>query len=308
MLGLQKNKNTGVVYYTKGDIMPYLYLVIVVFMNASSSVFGKFFNKKNQLKIDSTVFYNFLLLLSVFICWGVIYVYDFSFDINVLGYSLLFAFCYTVCKIGIISSLKYGPSTLTSLFTGLSLLATTIWGFIFWETKLTTLVVIGLFLVVCAITLCLYTRQKDKKSFSWKWLIYVLLAFFGNAGCTIVQRTQQMHFNGQHGNMLMFFATGFSALTYLFIYLRSERKDSLVMLKTSWWVPICAGICNVILNVFVIILALTNLSPSLIYPVIGIGGLAIVTIFSIFIFKEKMHWWQWLGVGIGAIATVLLSL
>lgn len=288
--------------------MPYIYLILSVFMSASSSVFGKIFNRKNDEKKDSTIFYNFLLMISVCLGWGLLYAFDFSFHANVLWYSALFALCYTVCNIGIINALKYGPATLTSLLIGLSLLVTTIWGFIFWDAKVTVPVVIGLILVICAITLCLYTKEKEEQTISWKWLFYVALAFLGNAGCTIVQRTQQVQYDGQHGKMLMLFATGFSALAYLVIYLKSDKSDTQTMLKTSWWTPVCAGVCNLILNVLVMLMALTDLSPSLIYPVIGVGGLAVVTVFSLFIFKEKMRWWQWLGVAVGAVATVLLSI
>lgn len=288
--------------------MPYIYLITSVFMSASSSVFGKIFNKRNGEKKDASIFYNFLLMISVFIGWGILYIIDFSFDVNVLWYSALFAVFYTACNLGIINALKYGPAMLTSLFIGLSLLLTTIWGFLFWNAKITIPVVIGLILVICAIVLCLYTKEKDEKNISLKWLFYIALAFFGNAGCSIVQRTQQMQYEGQYGNMLMLFAMGLSALAYLIIYLRSNKEDTPIMFKKSWWLPVFAGVCNLILNVFVMLMAVTDLSPSLIYPVIGVGGLAVVTIFSLLVFKEEMRWWQWLGVAVGAVAVLLLSI
>jgi len=37
-----------------------------------------------------------------------------------------------------------------------------------------------------------------------------------------------------------------------------------------------------------------------------IGSLAVTSIFSIAIFKERMNWWQWGGVVLGAIAIALL--
>ena len=162
--------------------------------------------------------------------------------------------------------------------------------------------------VIISITLCIYTNKKEEKGFSFKWLFYVLLAFFGNAGCTIVQRTQQLVYNGQHSNMLMFFALLFSVLAYLVVYLKSDKSQSLEIIKTSWYAPVLAGIFNFLLNLFVILLVFTNLSSSLIYPVIGVGELAVVAIFSLFVFKEKMYWWQWVGVLVGAVATVLLSI
>ena len=288
--------------------MPYLYLILSVFLNASASVFGKIFNKKNDGKQDCAAFYNFFLVVSVFVGWGILYAMDFSFDASVLWYSVMFAVCYSVCNVGIINALKYGSAMLTSLFLALSLLLTTLWGFFFWGAKITVAVVIGLLLVVCAIVLCLYSKEKEEKDFSWKWLFYMALAFFSNAGCTIVQRTQQLAYNGQHGKMLMVFAIGFSLVIYALIYLRSDKKDTPAMLKTSWWMPVGAGICNLLVNLFVMLLALTALSTSLIYPVIGVGGLAVVTVFSLLVFKEKMRWWQWLGVAVGAVAVLLLSL
>ncbi len=287
--------------------MPYVYLIVSVFMSAASSIFGQLFNRQNEGKADSGAFYNFFLLVSVCSGWGILYALDFSFEISVIRYSVLFAISYTVCNIGIIHALKCGPTTLTSLFVGLSLILTTIWGFIFWDAKITMPVIIGLVLVAIAIYLCLYTKKKEEKAVSWKWLLFVLLAFFGNAGCSIIQRTQQMEYGGQHGNMLMLFATFLSAIVCFLIYLKSDKRDTVEILKKSWWVPVGAGACNVILNVFVMLMARATLSPSLVYPVIGVGGLAVVTVFSLFVFREKMYWWQWLGVGIGVVAIGLLS-
>ncbi len=287
--------------------MPYIYLMVSVFMSASSSIFGQLFNRRNDGKKDSSAFYNFFMLVSVCFGWGIMYAFHFSFELSVIPYSVLFATSYTVCNMGIINALKYGPTALTSLFVGLSLILTTIWGFIFWNAKITVPVIIGLVFVVIAIYLCLYTDKKEEKTVSWKWLFFVLLGFFGNAGCSIIQRTQQVKFHGQHGSMLMLFAAFLSAAACFVIYLKSDKRDTAAMLRRSWWVPVSAGACNVVLNLFVMLMALSTLSPSLIYPVIGVGGLVVVTVFSLVAFKEKMYWRQWLGVGIGVAAIGILS-
>lgn len=287
--------------------MAYIYLVLSVFMSASSTLFGNLFNKQCQEKKNTSTLYNFLLLTSVFLCWSMLYVFDLSFDVAVLGYSILFAVFYTTCKFAIINALKHGPMMLTSLFVGLSLILTTIWGFFFWDVSITVSVITGVVLVSIAIYLCLYTDKKDGKEFSWKWLVYALLALVSNAGCSIVQRTQQIQFNGKYGNMLMFFATLFSVLVYTVFYLKNRKENMLREVKHLWWIPVVSGMCNVVLNVFVMLMALTDLSPSLIYPIIGVGSLGVTTIASLVIFKEKMCWWQWVGIGIGAIAIALLS-
>lgn len=288
--------------------MPYLYLIVSIFLSSSSNVLGKLFSRKNAQKKSAGVIYTFTLLLSVSLGWGIRFALDRTFDPTVLWYSLLFAIFYATVQFGVINALQHGPAVLTSLFTSLSMILTTIWGFFFWDSPLTLTVGIGLCLVVVSIVLCLYTKGSKDKAISGKWLLFVAMAFFGNAGCSIVQRTQQVNYDGQYGNMLMFFAMVLSVLAYLVIFLKSDKRDTKAVLKTSWWMPAASGLCNLFLNVLVMLMAVSTLSPSLIYPVIGLGGLSIVTIFSQVVFKEKMSPAQWCGIATGAVAVLLLSI
>jgi drug/metabolite transporter (DMT)-like permease len=286
--------------------MDYIYLICSVFCSAASGVFGTYFNRKVAGKKDTSQFYNVLLLGTVAIGWLFLFLTDFSFDIKVLPYSVLFAFFYATCNIALIQALKCGPVSLTSLILSLSLILTTIWGFFFWDSAFTLPVAVGLILVIISLILCIYT--KEDSTISPKWLFFVFVAFISNAGCSITQRTQQINFNGQHGKMLMAFATLISLVVCLFIYLRSDKSDSPFILKHAGIFPVVAALCNVGLNMITIILATSKISPSLIYPVIGVGGLAVTLLFSQLAFKEKLRITQWFGILAGAVATVLLSL
>ncbi len=288
--------------------MPYVYLIGSLICVASTSIFGAFYNRGTEGKKGGPALYNFLQMLAMFVCWGVIFAVDFSFEPKVLLYSLLFAGFYTLCAVSMIHALKLGSVALTSLLLQLSLIGVTIWGFIFWNVKITPLVVSGLALVVLSLWLCLYPgKRKEKKPFNVKWLICALLMFVGNAGCSIVQKHQQLAFDGKHGALLMAAATGISALVCLIGYLRSDKTDTRLILKRSWPFPVLAGASGAALNLFVILMASSTLSPSLIYPVIAVGGLMLTTAFSAFVFKEKLRWWQWAGIAVGAAATGLLS-
>lgn len=289
--------------------MPYLYLLFSVLFCASASIFGSLFNRKNDCRKDGSAIYNFILLIATVVGWGVLFACDFSFDMAVLPYSLLFAVCYAATNIGIINALRSGPVAQTSLIVQLSLIGTTVWGFIFWGAPLTPVVAVGIALVIAAICLCLYEKKGDDgQKLSLRWLVFVLMAFCGNAGCTIVQRTQQNAFGGRHGSMLMLFAMIFSSLAGLFYYLKSNKSDSRAIVRGSWYLPVAAGLCNVLLNLFVILLAGTSLSPGLIYPVIGVGSIMVTTLFSVLIVKERLTAPQWVGIALGAAAVALLSL
>lgn len=277
-------------------------------MNASSGIFGRLYQNRCGKFKDSSAFYNFLQLLSVCICWGILFAANFSFHPSVLLYSVLFAAFYTMCNVAYIHTLTIGPTTLSALFLNLALIITTIWGFIFWDSKITVYVILGLIFVVIALYLCLHRGRKEEKGVSLKWLICAVCAMLGNSGCSIVQRTQQIKFNGAHGSMLMFFATLLSALATILIYLKGDKSESKVMLQRGWWAPVLAGICNVVLNIFVILLALTSLSPSIIYPVLGVGALMVVTLVSTLCFRERLNAFQYVGLAVGSVAITLLSI
>ena len=289
--------------------MPYLYLVGAVIFASSESIFGAYYNKKNEGRKDSSPLYSLLSMVSVFLFWTIMFCANLSATWNVIGYAVLFAFFYTLCNVCMIRALKIGPIALTSLFVQLALVWTTIWGFVFWDAKFTILIAIGLGLVMIAIWLCLYQREKEGKEckISIQWLIYAVLSSLANAGCSITQRTQQIQYDGQYGDFLMLIATLISVGICLLAYLKSDKTDSLLILKKTGYLPIFSGIFNGVLNLFVILLAMSTLSPTLIYPVIGVGGLMLTTIISTLVFKEKMRWWQWMGVLVGTIAVVLLS-
>ena len=292
--------------------MPYFYLISTVCLFSFTSIFGKIFTRANGKYKGSEAFYNFLLIISVFIGWCVLFATKPSFDVTALIYSAIFGLSFVLTNIGLINALKHGPATLTALFLNLSLIVSTVWGFFFWNAPITIPVIIGLILVVIAIPLCLFSGNGNEKSISLKWLIYALLVLVGNSGCTIAQRTYQMASGGEHGNMMMMCAIGIAVLFYFVLYMRSDRSDTKILVKRAWWIPVLVGISNVVQNLFVMLMSLPPisdvLSSSLIYPVIAVGGLAIVTVFSIFIFKEKMRWWQWVGVAVGAASVVLLSI
>ena len=272
---------------------------------------GAFYNSKTNGKRDAAPLYNLIYGISVLTGWIILFISEPSFDVGVIPYSVGFGTCYIICEFGFVKALRTGSISLTTLILNLALIATTVWGFFFWDTKFTWLVGIGLVLVVIAIWLCLYTgKEQNTAKITPKWIIYSLMAFGGNAGCAIIQRSQQIAFDGKHGNMLMLGGISMAVVFFIIMYLRSNKSDSLFILKKATPFPIIAGVGNLLLNVIIIVLTRfpKETPPSIIYPSLAIGSLSITGICSLLIFKEKLKLSQWIGIGIGAIAVALLSL
>ena len=290
--------------------MPYIYLVSAVVLMSILNIFGAGFNRKQTGKDNVIPFYNFLLCSAASVTWGIIYLFDFSFDVRVLVYSLIFGVCYAAIAITSIKALAEGPTLLTTLLQQLSLLGTTVWGFAFWGTwdaNKAPLVLTGLALVVVSLVLSLYSGEKSGKKITVKWLAYASVMFVVTASCSIVQKAEQIAFDGQHGSMLMFFGVVLAALICLGYFFLTEKPDVQKMLKTSWYFPLGAGTSSALGNLFVVLMA-TKLSSNLVYPTLAVGCLALTSVGAVLLFKEKLAWWQWLGVAIGAVAVALLSI
>ena len=106
----------------------------------------------------------------------------------------------------------------------------------------------------------------------------------------------------------MFFGVLIALVVSIPLYLCSDRSDSRVLVKRAWFWPVLAGASNLIMNFFLMRLANSTLSPSIVYPSIAVIPLAVITLISFFAFGEKPKWWQWIGMVIGMLSIVMLSL
>ena len=300
--------------------MPILFLIGAVAASVMQTLFATLYNRKNTAYHEITPLYNVINFATLVAMWSVLYFTDSaflaspSFDVGTVFYSLGFSVGFAAACIGLVNALNTGPVTLTSLILQFSCIGSTIYGFFFWGAEPTPLVIIGILLVCVSLVLCLYKGKGEKSGakINGKWLIYVSLCFAGNMICMIVQREQQRRYEGAYGNQLMLVAMICALLLSIVLYLRSDRRDSRVLLRRAWFWPALAGVSNLLLNLFMMKLAVATttgaISTSLIDPTIAVVPLALMTMISFFAFKEKLRWWQWVGIGVGIGASLLLSL
>lgn len=293
----------------------YLLMFGLLFVRTAQTIVCKIYNERaNEIKCASALF-NFILSVAALIGWGILYGLTFSFESSVFWYALLYGFLYFLGTIGFMYALDYGPLFLSNLFVSLSSIGTVIWGFVFWKEKINFVVVSALLLVILSVFCCLYQKTDNKKTtFSWKWLFYVLLAFIGNVGLSVLTKEQQLRYNGQHGTMMMFFGMIIVVLVCGFMFFKEKKqyKDSRVKViettKKQGVFPLLAGACNFLYNFVVLVLVTTEISSNLLFPFLGVGTLIMVTLSSRILFKEKITALQWFGIVAGITAVFLLSL
>ncbi len=289
--------------------MNYAFLFLATAFSAMITIAGKLFNNRTKIFTHVSQLYNLLCTIFASLGWLIAWLFDFSFDIAVIPYSILYGIGYSAFTVGMLGAIKTGLTSLTALIKQMSLVGVSFWGFIFWGTKVTASSLIGIFLIIISLFFCLIKNEKkDEQPNTLKWLYYALLIAVGNAGCSITQRYQQMAFNYQHKGMFMFFGVFFAMLFCLGLALREDKRCWESAVKTAWCFPALTGMSSVLSNVFILLMIKFQMSPVVIYPTIAVGGLMFTIIVSLIFFREKLRPLQWCGIVIGSVALVLLNL
>lgn len=292
--------------------MPYVYLICAIVTSATLAICGTLFNEKNAHRNDVGHLYNFMGACSNCLTWLIAYLTAPTFAPGVLLYSTLYGVSYVLFWIGLTGALQCGSSALTGFVKQIAFVFVAIWGFLFWDSPLTAMVGTGILLIAIALFLCLVPigKQASKGSvrITGKWLIYAFLVLVGNAGCSIIQKTQQASYNGLHGSQLMVFATLFAAIACLAFCRKDDKSVWPDVIRRNWYFPVIAGASSAVCNLFIIRMASTDLSPSFIYPALAVGGLTLTTLVSVVICKEKLRLSQWIGIAVGAVALILLNI
>jgi len=108
--------------------------------------------------------------------------------------------------------------------------------------------------------------------------------------------------------MLMCF--GMLAAVVMCILIIMKNKNIIIkdLAKGSVKFAVFGGMSSMMLNLLILLMATTALSPSLIYPGIAVGGMILSVLFSVVVCKEKISLSRWIGLAVGAVALVFLNL
>lgn len=286
-------------------------LLLLFFSMAASAMItvgSRLYRARTEGCADADSLYNLLVPASATVGWLLLFLLDPSFDLRILPYSIGYGLGYTSFTLGMLGALKHGPTSVTALIKQLALVGVSVYGFVFWDTPVTVVAVVGLVLIVLSLVLCLLKPEEGGGYSLWKWALYAVLITIGNAGCSIIQRYQQMAFDHQYKNAFMLLGVLFSALLCLAVGLCGRRRDWGRAFLRGWHGPCLAGASSAGANVCILLLIKHEVSSTVIYPGIAVGGLILTTLVSFFFFRERLRPMAWAGLAVGSVALVLLNL
>ncbi len=279
-----------------------IYLISIIIGLALQNVAKKAYNEKAGGK--GVYFFTALssvaaLLFFVFSPGG------FQWNAAVIGYAIAFAFVYAVTSVSAVIAFECGSLSLTTLICSYSLMIPTVYGLIILHDPVGKGLFPGLALLV--VSLVLTNKKSASVPITPKWIVSVSISFLAGGMCTVVQKMQQVAFDGAYKNEFMIMSLLIVVVTIGIISAKYEGKETAVYAKKGWLLATACGVMNGMVNLFVMILS-GKMPASVMFPLVSAGGIVVTYILAKVIYKEKLSFTQQIGYVLGVLAVVLLNI
>lgn len=279
-----------------------IYLIVIIVGISSQNIFKKPYTDKTGGR--AVYWFNTILSFSA-VLFFVVTAKNLQFHSGLVPYAIGFAVTYMMASVFSVKAISCGVLSLTALFSSYSLMIPTFYGLIWLKDPISKGFVPGILLL--AVSLYLINKKSETCNISLRWIVYVILAVFGNGMCTIFQKMQQVAMDGGYKNEFMILALGMVSLTMFILAVFGERREFQVFTKGGChWAVLC-GLMNGMVNLFVMILS-KRMPVSLMFPLISSGGIIITASVARLVYKEKMTRIQFIGFLTGIASVIFLNL
>ncbi len=164
--------------------MNFVLLLVIIFCAFIQNVFAKEFTKRCA---DKGVYFLSFMTSFFELLFFVATNKEWKFSLSVLPFAVGFAIAYLAATVFSVLAIGCGKLSLSSLITSLSLLLPSLYGIIFLKEPFGPAVVLGLLTLVISLVFVSIKKGETEKT-TFKWVIFITLAFIGNGMCSVVQK------------------------------------------------------------------------------------------------------------------------
>ena len=282
-----------------------LLITAIPLLNAINNVLRKEYNNRARGTFIFNAAFSFFAFFLFFL--SSLFTSSQKFAAEFLPYSFFFSLSYICADLFWLLSIREGSISLTSLMISFSTIIPALYGILFLKESVTIFLVVALVLLCVSTVLINIEKRGEKKRITLKWLFFVFLAFFGNGMCSVVQKEQQLAFDGNYKNEFMMTAMLINVVVLSVLMIVFERHTIRSSFKPALIFAAPAGFGNGIINLLVMILS-ASMAASVLFPVISAAGIIASFIIGAIFYKEKFSAPQLVGVALGLVSVVLFSL
>ena len=284
-----------------------LWLALYILLNEGEGVVVKQYGKKYG---SGGMFFNAVICLFSMVFFFVTDKGGLCFPKELWGYGIFSCLMFATGFYTMYVALKIGSFVLSRIIASFNGVITIIYGIAFLKEPATITTYIAIALVfVCVILMQTGKKGADdeqKKSFSVKWLVMVLLTAVSNGFIGIVSRMQQIRFDNAYDNEFMIMSFGGAFLFLMLFGFIYERDNLNQVVKHGTVYGFLGGFFNGSKN-FVNLVLYTLMPISLATPIKTGIGFIISFLLSVFLYKEKFTKRQLVSVVLGVFALILFK-
>lgn len=229
-----------------------------------------------------------------------------GFTSALLPYAIVCGILYAAASVAMYFALACGSFALSQLILSYGIVMTIIYGLSIGE-KPTVFAFIGFAALAVALFLTRASNKDgEKKQFSLKWLVCILIAFLGNGLFVVIRYMQQDRFAAQYDDTFMVLSVGIAVvLLVIFAFARGDHKT---FAGAGTLYAVGAGLSNGATNCLSLLVTGVLAFPKTIAGPLG-SGLKIVLSFvvSAWLLKEHFQKRQIIGAAVGLAAVILLN-
>lgn len=222
--------------------------------------------------------------------------------------SLLTGFWFILTYVLMVISSQRSGVTVTSLSSKLSVVIPTLFGVIFLKETLGLMAATGIVLALTALFLVVGGKDKNRSKTEKTTLIVLLpvLIFFSTGIGDVLMKLTETKNTADDLTPMVAFIYGISFLFSLLL-----MGYDLVKGKSKWqWKNAVGGIALGAVNFFStysVYHAMRVFDNVVLFPIYNIGVVCLTALAGWLLFKEKLTWKNYLGLGIAIIAVVLIA-
>ena len=224
------------------------------------------------------------------------------------GLSILTGFWFIFTYLLMTASTQRSGVTVTSLSSKLSVVLPTLAGVVLFSETLNLVATMGIVLALVALVLVVGGKKNNVKTKGNGWMVTLLpvFIFFGTGtGDILMKITEQQNAVGNLGFMIAFIY--FVALIFGIIIVVWDIARG----KSRWqWKSAAGGIMLGVINYFSTFCVYNSMrcfDNVVLFPIYNIGVVSLTAIVGWLLFKEKLTWKNYLGLGIAIIAVILIT-
>ena len=295
-------------------MIQYLFLFLIIVALSSQDYFIKKFKEADpsHTSFDANIRFcavssgiEFCVLMVIWFVGGC----EDLFHLPTVVLSAGFGVCFAAATLFSLLAVAEGSLALSTLVISYSLLLPTAWSIVFngGEQYKSWQFIAGIVMLCVSLFLI---RDKDGKTVTKKWVLYVVLAFVSNGACNILMDVHQQYYPGQYRSSFLATSMIFVEIISVAVILIRKRKTKAHYNPLA--LVVCSGMngtSNAMANLLVMTVIGAGVIPTAImFPVMSAGQFTFCFLMSFIIFHERFSKTQYIGYFLGAASVVLLNM